>query len=122
MQQFCVNWFNGRYPKLKGLLCYNLNNSKNKISGAINQGLGLVKGRSDLVFYYCSTAYMIELKTDKGRQSAEQKEWQKIVEAYGFEYHLIRSENDFMRLINRIIWDNMPAQDKLRINPTTNQI
>ena len=116
IQQFCVAWFNARYPKLRGLLCYNLNNSKNKISGAINQGLGLVKGRADLVFYYCSHAYMIELKTERGRQTPEQKAWQELVTAYGFEYHVIRSEEEFMQLINRIIWDNAPAHEKLTIS------
>jgi hypothetical protein len=119
IQQFCVNWFNNRYPKFRGLLCYNLNNSKNKVTGAINQSLGLVKGRSDLVFYYCSKAYMIELKTDRGRQTAEQKQWQSQIESFGFEYYIIRSEEDFMRLINRIIWEHSPLESKL--NPDINK-
>ena len=103
LQKMCYAYFTAQYPKLHGLLNYNLNNSKNHISGAKNKALGLQAGRSDMVFYYCSKAYMIEFKTMHGIQSKAQKEWQAQIEAYGFEYYLCRSLPEFEAIIKNII-------------------
>ena len=102
----CYKWFHNNYPHLRGLLCYNLNNSANKIQGGKNKLMGLQKGRSDMVFYYNGTAYMIEFKTNTGIQSKEQKVWQKIVESHGFEYHIIRTLVGFKELIKKNIHEN----------------
>ena len=40
---------------------------------------------------FISRMIFIELKSDKGRQSADQKQFQSMVEAQGAEYELIRS-------------------------------
>ena len=77
------------------MLCYNLNNSANKIDGNRNKALGLIKGRSDMVYYYQSSAYMIELKNAKGKQSKEQILWQELLESQGFTYVVIRSLEEF---------------------------
>lgn len=99
-QKNCVKWFNLQYPKFKGLLCYNLNNSRNKIAGAKNNDMGLIAGRSDLVLYRNGVATMIELKVKGRGQSEPQKEWQKLIENEGFEYVLIDSDLDsFINLI-----------------------
>ena len=102
LQKACVTYFELQYPQLRGLLCYNLNNSAHKLAGAKNRAMGLIPGRSDLVLYFHGTAYMIELKTPKGRQSPVQKEWQHIIEKQGFEYFIIRSVDEFIALIERI--------------------
>ena len=36
------------------------------------------------------------MKTDKGRQSPEQKQWQEMVEAHGYRYRVCRSLDEFM--------------------------
>jgi len=41
----------------------------------------------------------IEVKTDIGTQSKEQKNFQERVEKLGFEYHLVRSLEDFKCVI-----------------------
>jgi hypothetical protein len=69
----------------------------------MNQTLGIIKGRSDLVLYYYGEAYMLELKTEKGYQRAEQKVWQNLMEKQGFEYYIIRSLKEFKKLIEIII-------------------
>jgi hypothetical protein len=94
-----VAWFNLQYPKLRGLLCYNLNNSRNKIDGAKNKALGLVAGRADVVLYCHGVATMIEFKIRDGVQSELQKEWQKIIEKENFEYYIIRDLDSFINLI-----------------------
>lgn len=99
----CYMWFHSSYPELRGLLCYNLNNSRNKIQAMMDKGKGLQKGRSDMVFYYKKKATMIEFKIESGRQSKEQIEWQEVIEKAGFEYHIIRSLEEFKKLIIGII-------------------
>ena len=99
LHQDCYVWFHNTYPHLRGLLCYNLNNSKNKIDGARNKAKGLIAGRSDMVLYYQSNAFMIEFKTLDGSQSAGQKEWEALVTSNCFQYHIIRSLPEFQSLL-----------------------
>ena len=99
IQSDCYVWFHNTYPNLRGLLCYNLNNSKNKIDGARNKAKGLIAGRSDMVLYYNSNAFMIEFKTSDGSQSQGQKEWEALVRSQGFQYHIVRSFEEFKSLI-----------------------
>tara|TARA_R110002020_G_scaffold77403_1_gene195410 strand:- start:1668 stop:2012 length:345 start_codon:yes stop_codon:yes gene_type:complete len=103
IQQEIIMEFNNTYKTYRGLLCYNLNNSIGGYRGRVNKFLGLVKGRSDLVFYWNGSAYHIELKTATGQQKPEQKDWQALVERYGFKYYIIRSSEDGMKLIASII-------------------
>jgi len=102
LQQNIVNYFNYQYPKLRGCLCSNLANSKNARIGGINKSLGVVAGRSDLSLYLNKTAYFIEVKAPKGRQSEKQKEWQKIMEFHGYEYYIVYCLDDFIELIKKI--------------------
>ena len=99
LQFNCYMWFHNTFPELRGLLCYNLNNSRNAIQASTDKGLGLQKGRSDMVFYYAGGAVMIEFKIDSGRQSKEQVEWQFKIEKAGFKYHIVRSLEEFQQLI-----------------------
>jgi hypothetical protein len=103
IQSDCYVWFHNTYPNLRGLLCYNLNNSKNRIDGARNKAKGLIAGRSDMVLYYQSNAFMIEFKTLDGSQSVGQKEWEALVTSQGFQYHIIRSLEEFQRLIVNLL-------------------
>ena len=86
-------------PETRRLLCYNLNNSAGRIQGARNKAMGLQKGRSDMVFYYAGRATHIELKLPGEKQSKDQKAFQAAIEAQGFEYHIIRTLEDFQALI-----------------------
>jgi hypothetical protein len=103
IQRSMVTYFNLKYPKLRGLLCSNLNNSKDKKTGGRNKALGIIPGRSDLVLYAHKTAYHIEVKTLKGRQTQRQKDWQELVELNGYDYYLVRSLDEFMDLMNKIL-------------------
>jgi hypothetical protein len=103
IQQEIVMFFNNEYPLLRGCLCYNNNNSVGGYRGKINKFLGVVKGRSDMVLYHNGISIMIELKTEKGRQSPGQKTWQDLMVSQGFEYYIIRSLEEFKELIVKII-------------------
>lgn len=76
----------------------------NSIRGAIRRSEGIVKGVSDLILLIPRRDWhglMIELKTEDGRQSLAQKEWQSLVEAHGYRYEIIRNLDDFRALL----WD-----------------
>lgn len=103
LQQSCYLWFHNTYPQYRGLLCYNLNNSRNPIQGNLNKSMGLQPGRSDMVLYWNSKAYMIEFKTDGGKQSKAQIEWQVLITHQGFIYDIIRTLDEFKVLVNGII-------------------
>jgi sulfur relay (sulfurtransferase) complex TusBCD TusD component (DsrE family) len=105
LQSDCYQWFHSTYPELRGLLCYNLNNSRNKIRAMMDKGMGLQKGRSDLVFYYSGSACMIEMKTENGKQTPEQKKWQEIVEKNGFEYTICKTLEQFQAIIKSKLLD-----------------
>lgn len=102
IQQECYMWFHNTYPHLRGLLCYNLNNSASAIQGNKNKSMGLQPGRSDLVLYYAGHAYMIEMKTEYGKQSRGQSEWQSLTTRHGFVYAVIRTLDEFKVFIQRI--------------------
>ena len=99
LQAEIFKYFHNNFPNERGLLCYNLNNSANKIQGNQNKALGLIAGRSDMVYYRNGVATMIELKTIDGTQSKAQKEWEILIKKQGFEYFIVRNLEDFKNLI-----------------------
>ena len=103
VQQEIIIWFHNEYPSLRGLLCYNNNNSEGGYKGAKNKYLGIVPGRSDLVLYYKGEAIMIELKNETGTQKPLQKKWEALVRKQGFSYVIIRSLEEFKNMIKGMI-------------------
>jgi hypothetical protein len=85
----------------RGLIFSIPNGSSRDIREAVKlKATGLTKGASDLIVIAPNGKLMfIELKTDKGVQSEYQKEFEKRVTALGYEYHLIRSLEEFKMLI-----------------------
>lgn len=66
----------------------------------IFQGLGSYKGISDLIAIRDGRTVFIEVKTQTGRQSDYQKEFQRVCQAHGVRYILARSVNDVEELLN----------------------
>jgi hypothetical protein len=44
-------------------------------------------------------AVMLEFKANKGKQSLSQKWWQGVVQEAGYRYEVIRSIEDFQRVV-----------------------
>lgn len=103
LQQNCFIWFNNQY-------CLNYHNPKCVIFSVPNGGsrnlleakrlkaTGLKAGVSDLIVLMPERCIFIEMKTEKGYQSDKQKEFEQSVKDLGFEYHLIRSFEQFQNL------------------------
>ena len=62
--------------------------------------------------HYCSLG--IEMKTRTGRQSEEQKAWQQYFEAAGGRYVVIRSYEDFVKMVEDYM-RNVPADIRQRV-------
>lgn len=103
LQSDCFIWAWNNRPQTRGLLCYNLNNSRNKIAGAKNKAMGLIKGRSDMVLYWSGSATMIEFKVPGQKQTPEQLIWQSIVQSNGFKYFVCDSLQQFQSIIDEAI-------------------
>ena len=67
------------------------------LAGAIN--MGMRKGVSDIIVLLPRKVLFVELKSEIGKQRAEQIEFQKIVEALGFKYYICRTLEDFQNVI-----------------------
>jgi len=97
IQQACVKWFRLQYPNLLLIAIPNGGN-RNHITGAILKAEGVMAGAPDLFLFYPSGGYSglaIEMKTPKGKQTASQKEWQRLSEEFGYKYIVVRSFDQF---------------------------
>ena len=114
IQCACVRWFNFQWPEYRGLLFAVPNGgARSKATAGKLKAEGVVAGVSDLIllvpkfvkakdegWYNTIHALCIEMKTEKGRQSPEQKDWQERVEAHGYKYAVCHSLDEFMNTIN----------------------
>ena len=111
MQRQCVALFRSQYPQYAMLLIHPINEGSGHAAidrrrQGIHKAEGAVAGVSDLLLFmpccldrlYYGAAF--ELKTPSGRQSQEQKYWQKILEAAGYKYFIIRSLDEFRKIAN----------------------
>ena len=119
LQIKCVSRFRGEYPQYAMLLTHPINEGGRNTArtGGIHNAEETQAGVSDLLFFvpaeyrrpapidglYLVTTYNglgIEFKTAKGRQSKEQKEFQKMFEAAGYKYAIVRSYEEFQGVMN----------------------
>lgn len=115
IQAACVRWFNMQWPQYRGLLFAVPNGSyRSKATAGKLKAEGVVPGVADLIllvprcvkahddegWYNTIHALCIEMKTAKGRQSHEQKEWQAKVESHGYKYAVCHSLDEFMAVVN----------------------
>lgn len=75
------------------------NDSSNFMETKRKVNTGLLKGVSDLIVAIPNKILFIELKTETGKQSMVQKEFEERIIKLGFEYHLIRSLEQFKDLM-----------------------
>ena len=102
-QQEIVMWYRNTYC-LKHHTTRNIifsvpNDSKNAVEQMRKVATGLFAGVSDLIMIHFGQVMFIEVKTETGRQSDKQKEFQQIVENQGFKYYLVRSLKEFKEIV-----------------------
>lgn len=103
IQAACVTWLWNTHPETRTLFFSVTNNSEHIARAMQRKSLGLISGVSDCLFIWRSTLYCFEFKTDKGRQSPAQIEWERKVTEQGINYYIIRSLDQFQHQINQIL-------------------
>ncbi len=111
LQQACVQWFQWQFPKYNKCLFHVQQKAKNAIEGAKFKKNGVVAGVSDLVLASFTGTCFIELKTDKGKQTDEQKEFQSQIEALCMEYVVIRNLEEFISYVSNKMKKNYTILD-----------
>lgn len=107
LQCSCVKWFKMQYKKYKLNLFAVPNGAKRDvISANYYTSEGLTAGVADLFLSVPNNEYhglFIEMKSNNGRQTESQKDFQTVVEAQNYRYELINSFADFMLLIEEYL-------------------
>jgi Holliday junction resolvase-like predicted endonuclease len=66
-----------------------------------HKNMGYVKGQPDLVAISNNKVFFIELKTQKGKQSKEQKEVEQEIKKRGMDYIVVRSLEDIREYLKK---------------------
>lgn len=95
LQKLIVRWFRKEYPEY---LLFSTNNEACYRNSYFLES-GVLSGVSDLVIVLPNKILFVELKTSDGRQSKNQKEFEVKIKSLNFNYHVIRSLDEFKELI-----------------------
>lgn len=98
IQRICVQWFRLQYPSCLIFAVPN-GSRRDRITGAILKGEGVLAGVSDLIVVGYNKVLFIEMKVPGGFQTDSQEEFQKKVELLGFSYFICRTVDQFMSVI-----------------------
>jgi hypothetical protein len=110
IQSSIILWFRNNY-------CLKTHNPRYCIFSVPNDGKnateqmrkianGMMSGVSDLIVLMENKCYFFELKTEVGKQSDKQKDFQIQVEKLGFKYFLVRNLFDFQNIILHLHSEN----------------
>lgn len=111
IQKACVRWFSLKFPRLEGRLFAVPNGGRrDTVTGAKLKEEGVIPGVSDLILLRSNNRYgalLIEMKTEKGRQSDNQRWWQSVITKNDeYKYVVCRSLDDFMREVTDYLKDD----------------
>lgn len=115
IQSAAYTWFWNTYPEYRGMLfaVTNQNDASplldkkgQQITGARRKALGVYAGVSDLVCLLPRGKYhglMLECKTEVGRQSDVQTQWEQLVTGYDYQYRIFRSLDEFKTIVEEYL-------------------
>lgn len=109
LQIACKYWFDCQYPQYRLLLHHSPNEGllmKHDRDGAKRKAMGMRAGFPDFIFLLPNRFYpylALELKSEKGRQSDHQKEYQLAVEKAGGLYVIVRTLEQFIETIKNYL-------------------
>lgn len=107
LQSACVRYFRLRWPKLSGIFFAIPNGgSRNPIEARNMKVQGTLSGVADLILLKPSNGYgalCIEMKSESGRQSQSQKEFQSAAQQAGNRYVVCRSFDEFKQSVEEYL-------------------
>lgn len=94
LQSEIWKWINNNFIIHDKCVAYHIPNggARNEREGANLKAQGVVPGVADLHILCNGKSLYIELKTAIGTQSNEQKEFERMVNNHGAQYHVVRDE------------------------------
>ena len=103
LQQQIIIWFKNEYQMHGKGLIFSVPNggSRNLLEAKKLKQTGAMAGVSDLIVLLPSKCIFIELKAEKGIQSDVQKAFEERVNNLSFDYFIIRSLEEFKKLITK---------------------
>lgn len=103
LQCACVNWFRLQYPAhATALFAVPNGGRRDRVSGAKLKAEGVLPGVSDLILLLPRGRHhglLIEMKTERGKQSQAQRDWQRDMVHRGYKYLVIRSIDEFIDMV-----------------------
>ena len=108
LQCTCVRWFRLQYKSISHALFAIPNGGRrDPTTGARLKAEGALAGVSDLILLKSNARYgalLLEMKTEKGKQSEAQKTWGKaITSSNEYKYVVCRSVAEFMTAVNNYL-------------------
>lgn len=97
LQKNIINYIHQNYPQI---LVFSVPNEATYKRRNYFHQLGMLSGVSDLILVFLNGIIFIECKAPKGKQSIEQINFQKRVEALGFKYYIIRELDEIKEILN----------------------
>lgn len=95
IQKSIVRWFKKEFPEY---IIFSTNNEACYNNSYFLES-GVLQGVSDLICILPNKVLFVELKTNKGVQSKNQKQFQTKLNSIGYEYYITRNLEEFKELI-----------------------
>lgn len=86
------------YCKKNKILCFSVPNEATRNNSKFFRS-GVLPGVSDLIVVLPNKILFVEVKNYKGKQQTNQKEFELQINNLGFNYHIVRSLEDFVKII-----------------------
>ena len=86
------------YCRKNNIICFSVPNEATRNNSKYIKS-GVLAGVSDLICINDGKVLFIELKDYKGKQSDKQKEFEKSIISQGFQYFLVRSLDEFKKIV-----------------------
>lgn len=97
LQATIVEYIKTNYPNI---LVFSIPNEATYKRRSYFKKLGMLSGVSDLILVFLNGILFVECKNMNAKQSIEQINFQKRVEALGFKYYIIRDLEEIKNILN----------------------
>jgi hypothetical protein len=90
-----------QYCDYNNILCFAIPNgqARNALIGKYLKAEGVLAGASDLIVVLNNKVLFVEVKTPNGRQQPTQKDFENKLKELGQDYRIVRSLDEFIKLI-----------------------
>ena len=107
LQSRCVRWFRLQFPNRRhNLFAVPNGGYRTKTTAALMKDEGQLSGVADLILLVrkgtCG-ALLLEAKIKGNYQSTNQKLWQSMIEADGYEYHIFHTLEEFIEIVTEYL-------------------